>query len=193
MTTKTRLQVSFPLALFITLFVLVITPYALPQENGDVGSVEAIVIDETVRSGIPQADEGETRWVSNFPEHPELYIPMPIPEPTEPETITQPERRLVSYNMITGEETIAENDYIEGLMSAWVTGSSGGGLEALGEGEEGQPQPLNFTDLSWIPNPEVYPWRVNCKIYISFAGGNYVASGSDYGTVRSGCSLHPSR
>ena len=35
----------------------------------------------------------------------------------------------------------------------------------------------NFTELAWIDNPEEYPWRVNCKLYMNTLLGTSVCSG----------------
>ena len=58
--------------------------------------------------GDPTEDEGETRGQSHFPEHPEIYIAEPIPEPIAPEAVTQPESRPISHDTRTGDEVISD-------------------------------------------------------------------------------------
>ncbi|TKJ46448.1 hypothetical protein CEE34_08920, partial [Candidatus Aerophobetes bacterium Ae_b3a] len=168
-------RVTVASVIFLSIFAVGIIGNAVPGETAEVGSVTAVVTEEVVAiEGLP-ADEGPARWHSHFPEHPETYVPMPIPEPTEPVMVTQPESRLVSFNMVTGEEVISEIPEKAGPLTAWVKGSRGGRAKS-GVSEE-QPSPLNFSDLSLISNPEDYPWCVNVKLYMSFASGNYVGSG----------------
>jgi hypothetical protein len=146
---------------------------AAEDKIGDVNSIIATVIDETVRPGDPNVDEGETRCQSHFPENPELYIPMPIPEKIEPEVKTQYENRIVSYNMLTGEEVVGgttEQNIPSMLLRA---GSRGARAKSSLEFQEQEIQPLNFTDLSRVTNPAAYPWSANVKLFITFAPEEY--------------------
>ena len=134
----------------------------------------------------PNDDEGMTRNQSNFPTNPEIYVPLAIPEPTEAERITQGDNKRISYNMITGEEYISEPlpPTEDMLIRGWVNGDMDRGIirqENIHETgtieDEYGSGPINFSALSLINNPEDSPWRVNVKLYMTFAGGNYVASG----------------
>jgi V8-like Glu-specific endopeptidase len=146
------------------------------EGNSEIRSVTAIVSNKVAPVHQPNLDEGRSKWRSHFPKRPEAYIPMPILKPKKPVKITQSESRLISYDMVTGKEVISEITYKDLPMAAWVRGSSGGRSKSLRKLEEKQ-QPLNFSNLSLIPNPEDYPWSVNVKLYMSFPSGNYVASG----------------
>ena len=142
----------------------------------EVESVEATVLEAplTIREGGVELDEAKHR--DRFPEHPELYVPMPIPDPTtSTAAISEPESRLISYNMLTGEETVSDTTP-QGLSTA---NQVQGGLPARAEiGNEEQVLPRNFTDLSLVSNQEDYPWSVNVKLYMQFASGWYVGSGT---------------
>jgi V8-like Glu-specific endopeptidase len=173
--------------LVFVVFTPVIASNAVGDDNIEVPSVTAVVENEIIRFSVPGADERETKGRSQFPEDPEIYIPMPIPESVEPAAVTQPENRLVSYNVITGEEIIHESLPTETDMSLsdFVKGGLGIGMSdwfKIGEEEaieyEEEPEPKNFTNLSLITTPEAHPWRVNVKLYLTFPGPKYyVGSG----------------
>ena len=140
-----------------------------------VGSVEAFVLEGplAIKEGGVELDEAKHR--NQFPEHPELYIPMPIPDPTKRAvTITEPESRLISYNMVTGEETVSNITAKDLPAAKWVPGGLPGSAKI---GDEDLVLPRNFSDLVWVSNQEDYPWCVNVKLYMQFASGLYVGSG----------------
>ena len=141
------------------------------------------------QSNTATQDEGPTRNVSHFPINPEDYIPMPIPEPGEV-AVTQVENRWISYNMRTGREIIRDSAYIEPDVIGRDRVSGGLRIENIttdGTGIQQSSKPRltdqnigsikAFSSLFLISSPENYPWNVNCKLYMSFAGGNYVGSG----------------
>ena len=144
---------------------------ASAEELSDVGSVEAEIVNSTVRLGIPGTDEGELRWPSHFPENPEQYEPMPLPLPA-PESagktnVTQPESRLVSYNLLTGEETVSDVTFEDFALQHWAANGSVG--ERVGPAED-QVFLKNFTDLTRVTNPASYPWSMNCKTLTTYPG-----------------------
>ena len=107
-------------------------------------------------------------------------VPFPletVPEPGESiELMTDlPAGQAVSYDMLTGEEMVLDMDLNLKDMpqEQWIPGS-----------EIDQPQALddpfdlmNFSDLSWIANPEDLPWRAICKINYTRHGVRYTGSG----------------
>lgn len=113
--------------------------------------------------GEAVASEGETRNVSAFPANPESYLPMPIPRTPEDvgEIVVAPEdNKLVVYNPDTGEETIADSvndaNMALGLTATEASLSRPGNTE-----DENGIALANFTDLTPIFNPTLYPRRVN--------------------------------
>ena len=69
------------LALF---FILATSPgHAVSAGVVQVVPVQATILNETVIVGEAVTSEGETRNVSAFPENPESYLPMPIPQTPE--------------------------------------------------------------------------------------------------------------
>jgi V8-like Glu-specific endopeptidase len=135
-------------------------------------------------SGAQNADEGITRGVSRFPANLESYKPMPIPEPRETKVMTQPEYRWVSYNLVTSEEIIHDSPMLSDNIPDIGRMIGGKKPRIIGQSnnwESGGPQEgggsENFSSLTWITNPEDYPWCVNVKIFMTFPGGNYVGSG----------------
>jgi V8-like Glu-specific endopeptidase len=142
----------------------------------EVGSVEAIVLEGPLAIKEEGVELDEAKHRDRFPEHPELYVPMPIPDPTKRTvTITEPESRLISYNMLTGEETVSDITPKSLPTAKWVHG----GLPARAEiGNEDLVLPRNFSALSWVPNQEDHPWCVNVKLYMRFGLDWYVGSGT---------------
>ena len=133
MSRKKPFKNSLLKSIFFFALALVLAGNVVVAESAEVGSVTAIVIDEEVRVGDENADEGEIRWPSRFPEHPEMYMPMPLPEPTEPVEVIQPESRVVSYDMSTGEEFIWQSIYEDVPMDGWVDGESRTGAGRSGD------------------------------------------------------------
>ena len=123
--------------------------------------------------------ENDTRCKSHFPKNPEKYIPMPIPEWKPPKGISESDNKIISYNQITGEEYIFDLESFQELDADYVKGNFGSMInEILINPENNNPGMRNFTDLEIVDNPENYPWRVNCKLYMTFGGTHYyVGSG----------------
>jgi len=179
-------KVSFSLFIFFFSFALIMVGNTVGGERTELPTVMTNPNYDMVLLGSPNDDEGMTRNQSNFPTNPEIYVPLAIPEPTEPERITQGDNNKISYNMITGEEYISESPppTEDMLISGLVNGDMDRGIISQKnihetgtiEDEYGS-GPINFSALSLINNPEDSPWRVNVKLYMTFAGGNYVASG----------------
>ncbi len=153
----------------------------------EVGTANAHVENTIVLKGNPHAFEGVVRNRSHFPENPKSYIPIPIPEYKKPLVrMTNQENKRVSYEIITGKETIhnskptiedTQNDgRIEGVMGTGLFNKSNI-TEGKGIDESFNLEPLNFNDLSLVSNPEDYPWCVNVKLFITFASGYWVGSG----------------
>lgn len=139
-------------------------------------------------SSSKDLNEGPARNISHFPINPEDYVPIPIPEPRE-SAVTQPEMRLATYDLASGVEIVRDSpgiikgdkksgQVIGGKLEDEVyTDNLGLLYKLVQQSEEDQFRIANFNDLSLISNPEDYPWRVNCKIYMTFASGYYVGSG----------------
>jgi len=175
-----------PLSMLATLVVAAAVG-AGHAESEQVSTVTDVVVETTTRvmeRGRDQ-DEGPARSKSQFPEDPTIYVPIPLPEVTEYEeakAMWEESSRVVSYDIATGEKTVSEIGQ-KLLPSSSRTGGMTGRAPRLLEAEEtavneGQPQPLNFSDLQLVTNPEDYPWSVNCKLYMTFPGpAYYVASG----------------
>jgi len=106
------------------------------------------------------------------------YVPMPLPEPRPPLSEAAPESEIVIYDSKTKTETFISIDEI-----ADPDHSPSPGFRGLADGsglDESDYQGLAdaFSALSLIYNPEDFPWRVNVKLFITFDGGSYVASGT---------------
>ncbi len=148
---------------------------AVATEEVGVGSVTSVVINEQVRAGDPNADEGKTRGRSHFPKHPELYLPIPFPEPRDAKPVPPSKNRVVSHNMITGQDIIhkSQTKKLNLLTAAMAKSGFGGRAKLAGEEDGGQMQLLDFTELARVSDPEQYPWCVNVKLFMIFPGGVY--------------------
>jgi hypothetical protein len=124
--------------------------------------------------------EGTARGESSFPAHPELYIPMPLPDPSESGEATDGEQ-LITYDVATGTISIGQGASLSapgaGDETAYDRVAGGPGARADVSSEADTVFPLNFTDLALIANPAVSPWNVNVKLYMTIGGVNYVGSG----------------
>ena len=101
---------------------LIISPIsnAKADEVVEVGSVTATVTSEDVRRGNLNASEGEPRNVSHFPNHPELYVPLPHPQVDSffIESSIQDSEGWISYEIATGDETISEQATVDAKPSS---------------------------------------------------------------------------
>ena len=153
------------------------------EDNSNTRIVSTFQHNDIVIYGDPNADEGITRKKSHFPTNPDLYTPIPIPEHEEFDRPTRPENKPVSFNLITGEESIHDSPstMINLPNSDYVKGSSGINIEMrkllnlLGDIEE--ISQLNFSDLTKVSNPDNDPWPVICKLYIQSGFDYYSGSG----------------
>ncbi len=113
----------------------------------------------------------------------ENAIPMPIPEWHPPIGPPLPEERVVSYDIATDVETewllpvdgALEQDSVQGSAGLSFFWDDQGGLNDLPF--EDPLGTTNFGPLYKVNNPQNYPLRVNCKIFITFPNGlTYVGS-----------------
>jgi len=185
MSRKTLLKALFLLVVFIFALNFGMVGNAVSGEITDVGSINAVVTDQRPYIGYPRVGEGEPRGRSHFPDHPETYIPMPLPERREPISkepksidVIRRQNRPHSYNLITGEEVIYEPEIIQKdiPIGAVVDGGRGAGLR--GGTDEDQRIPMNFSDLILVDYPENYPMNVIVKIYFTKGTGNFQCSGT---------------
>jgi V8-like Glu-specific endopeptidase len=170
MSTKIRNPWQKVIALtLILIFVMMIT---LPAGAQD-GVVETTPLTDppTPDPDQQQVEQGPARNVSHFPEDFESYIPMPLPAHSEVKSVLS-ESSFVSFDMLTGEETISEVEFTPDQLMMAVEGSEGGSAE------EEPRTPLNFSALSWVANPEDYPYRRSVKMFFRQGGIGYVCSGT---------------
>ena len=175
------------LIIFYFLFIfLVLNNSAISQSKveilKDYYTVEAKVNDEITNTDTVYTNDEidkETKRKSHFPENPEKYIPMPIPVWKPPKEISDTDNKVVSFNPTTGAEHISDIIYFKEFDADFVKGNLGNIMNETFMNSEDNNQGLrNFTDLGIVDNPEDYPWRVNCKLYMTFGGTHhYVASG----------------
>jgi len=105
------------------------------------------------------------------------YTPMPFPDPDEG-GIDSGLGQAISYDCQTGQVTIHETTEGPFLESDYVSGGLGAVVERLTQTDPGDGTvDGNFTSLTRVDDPELFPWRVNCKLFMNFNGHYYVASG----------------
>jgi hypothetical protein len=160
--------------------VLLISPYCLVGEEPESNTVNAkVFLDRLIRNADPRADEGYTRNQCKFADDPDSYIALPFPiAPDKPLKVTQSENKVVSYNVLTGEETVTEYPESPPSLEEWVEEVVGHDVNLPELVLQGKNDIENFTDLSLISNPEDSPWRMNCKLFFTIPAGNRVASGA---------------
>jgi V8-like Glu-specific endopeptidase len=104
----------------------------------------------------------------------ELYKPIPMPEVTAPIPRDTDPGDMIIYDPETKQERIIKNDpALFNKLKDMMPGNPGiGGPQSQAEQEY---MTDNFGSLSLIANPEDHPWRMNCKIYMTFVdgGGGY--------------------
>ncbi|HDD24148.1 MAG TPA: trypsin-like serine protease, partial [Chloroflexi bacterium] len=166
---------SWRRGLMISVVLLVVASvYFASGLSSGVEEVTAIVVWEGAAEGDPYAYEGITRNVSADLPAPEAVTPLPIPEWHPPRQITQPENRVVMYDVISKTEQVIEIPMVDGPLAQFVEG----GVGARSDQNTGDTRsPRNFGGLSRIDNPEDYPWCVNVKLYMRWGSTWYVGSG----------------
>jgi len=91
-----------------------------------------------------------------------MYVPL--------ESQSEDENQLISYDVITGEETIYDFPHTEDDMpiNDWFMEDGIIEQEKICEGKmiERQSKLLEFTELELIENPQDYPWSANVKLLI---------------------------
>ncbi|MBD3169452.1 MAG: T9SS type A sorting domain-containing protein [candidate division Zixibacteria bacterium] len=104
------------------------------------------------------------------------YLPMPLPEYKAP-TGNPSENSIVVYDVNTGEETVYD------MPAGSVMGDFGLADDYVGGNPDdsewkfnGEGMVDNFTSLTRVYNQESFPYRVNCKIFMTFPYGQYVGS-----------------
>ena len=167
-----RLGIVFCITIILGISVFISTVSAnLDTYGGEITTVPGEIV-PTVNPREEGMEDEVAGNQSHFPEDPETYLPMPIPQRNDLEEVESniPEGSIVSYNLLTGEETISDTD-INGLPLDH--------MEVYGKGDlEDRRDPLNFSSLSLVSNPEDWPYSPIVKIFFSQGGRNYVCSGS---------------
>jgi len=108
--------------------------------------------------------------VNNDQEHSTKVIPMPLPEWAPPVGELVPETSVVSYDIKTGIETEEEIEVTTTIPFDFVPGFEGtaplgnGGLNYRSGAD-------NYGGLSRVYTPEDWPYRANCKIFMTFPSG----------------------
>ena len=136
-------------------------------------------------------EEGATKWQSHFPDDAELATPEFLCDYEENIRLMTavPESQIVTYDSLTGEETILGIQAQDTLPEEWIPG-----MEEDDPGStEGQFGLMNFSGLTLVGNPEDWPWKPNCKIYYTRNGARWMASGvliDAYHVLCAGHSIH---
>ncbi len=122
-------------------------------------------------------DQAETNGQGQMEDDAIPFVLEGVPEPGGSIELMAdlPEGRVISYDTFTGEEAILDTDIdLEDMpQEQWIPGSKLGPPEAL----DAPFDLMNFSDLTWISNPEDYPWSPICKINYSRYGVRYTGSG----------------
>ena len=162
--------------------------YASAGGPGQVVKVTASIMDETVIPGDQLASEGETRNVDRFPENPESYFPMPLPDPTEydeSDAVPLEDNKAISYDVATGQETVHEIEKVLGNtpLANLTEGNLGRGesLKAYLESESpagDQPHPMRMGSMVRVGPTASNPWRRNVRIFFRSGNSLYSCSGA---------------
>ena len=112
---------------------------------------------------------------SYYPEYPERYLPMPIPDGRGSSGTCASVNRPVSHDMLSDETIIHDNGFQCVLGTYRSRGSSPPDYHDTSS--EDLSGVHNFTDLSIIDDPDLYPWCVNVKLFMQFGSSYYVGSG----------------
>lgn len=165
-----ELRVSIMLCLLLCLTGTISTVEGM--ETSGIQAITATVDEHNTETGSFHANDGPAKGQSNFPERPELYVPVPLPQYVDISEFPEPENKMVSYDLVTGEEVVYESLAREGGPNS---GKAKGGVGAgrLGKRNIGTTVPYltssikgGFSNLSQVTNPEDDPWNKNVKLFI---------------------------
>jgi glutamyl endopeptidase len=104
--------------------------------------------------------------------------PLPLPKYSEPIGEITSDNGLVVYDPVTGTETLLEPSPDVLGESDFVGGFTGSAPSKYDPEENYWGIIENFGSMERVSDPASYPWRVNCKIYISYPGDNIWYHGS---------------
>ena len=115
---------------------------------------------------------------TNDATHEGPFLTVPAAPDVRPIQVSGNEHHLVIYNPRTGEETIVVPPENRSQATHGLTRGSPGLAGTLSS--ESQRTTLTFDTLSKIDRPDLYPWRVNAKLYMRYPGqaATYVCSGT---------------
>ena len=103
---------------------------------------------------------------------------MPLPQWKPPiKKLSAGENKIIIYDMAEGTEYKLDIPDKKTMLESNII--SGQSFPTLGENEKksGDIEPYLFSALAQITDPELYPWCVNCKLFMEFPSGYYVGSG----------------
>ncbi len=108
----------------------------------------------------------------------ESYLPRPLPlaPANEPDPSNGP-GSMVSFDLLTGQETEASLASTENLPDDFVPGGVGAAAGTVTTENE-VIFTRAFNALSLVTDPEDFPWRVNVKVFFSAGSSNFVCSGA---------------
>jgi len=126
----------------------------------------------------PDAQEGQARGESHFPEHAELYAPEPLQFPkVQDESIklmTSPAQdRIVTIDAETGQEVILDINHEDLPDETQIEPCDKEGTEILDE----QINLLDVAGCGIVANPQLYPASATCRLFYVKNGVQYSASG----------------
>ncbi|MCG8461915.1 MAG: trypsin-like serine protease, partial [Holophagales bacterium] len=93
---------------------------------------------------------------------------MPLPRSVEGDGEMIAPSRLVSFDLESRSETIADEEAAaeSGLAENHRPGSQGDWTLSRKREDAARAPERNFSDLAFVPNPEDYPWRVAVKLFM---------------------------
>src|SRR4030067_1088316 len=100
-------------------------------------------------------------------------FPMPLPTWNEPKGVSDPENRIMYFDSISGK-TLTRDLEIKPVQKESDRSANIMGQSPLNSHlDELLPaQPSNFSNLSQVITPQIYPWSVNCRLQIFFTDIN---------------------
>ncbi len=114
------------------------------------------------------AESPESPRQSQYPRHPEQYVPMPIPVQSESASTLRGPCYVVTYDCRTGKQTVGPelaSDSLEELVSM---GTANTGLCPWPDSIGTVVQPRSFSELTGVVRPKDFPWRAVCKLLVDF-------------------------